>query len=203
GIVSNGFYFADDRNKLIVTNAQDNSEVLINFSTEASSGLIRPYAKKAPYVENRATIEMGLETNRLLGPNPFLSLLTTRAFVPVNPLRMDFTVYDKIIGQSPLTKGSDFSNVQFINGRTPKITNRLTYIPNQIKAVKDGLISFSFISESIPDSIEITGDVTLTIPLSGLLGKIFTCFVDLSDFELSIGNVITISCGPVTVNVQI
>src|SRR5690606_18192513 len=31
GIVSNGFYFADDRNKLIVTNSQDNSEVLVNF----------------------------------------------------------------------------------------------------------------------------------------------------------------------------
>ncbi|EKF56251.1 hypothetical protein I215_01973 [Galbibacter marinus] len=203
GIVSNGFYYADDRNNLVVTNAQDNSEVLINFTTEASSGQIRPYSKKAPYVENIATIEMGLETNRLLRPNPFLSTLNTRVFVPVAPLKMDFTVYDKIIGQSPLTKRSDFSNVQFINGRTPKTPGRLTYIPNKIAAIKDGLISFSFKSDSIPDSIDITGAVTTSLPISGLTGALFTCFIDLSDFTLNVGDKIKISCGPIEVDVQI
>lgn len=203
GIVSNGFYFTDDRNKLIVTNSQDNSEVLINFSTEASSGFIRPYSKKAPYVENIATIEMGLETNRLLRPNPFLSGLNTRVFVPIAPLRMDFTVYDKIIGQSALTKRSDFTNVQFINGRTPKILNRLTYIPSKVTAIKEGMLSFSFISETIPEMINITGAVTASLPLSGLTGKLFTCFVDLSDFDLEIGNKIKITCGPVSIDVQI
>lgn len=203
GIVSNGFYYADDRNKLVITNAQDNSEVLINFTTEASSGFIRPYSKKAPYIENIATIEMGLETNRLLRPNPFLSSLNTRVFVPVAPLKMGFTVYDKIIGQSPLTKRSDFSNVQFINGRTPKIQDRLTYIPNKITTVKDGLISFSFKSDSIPDTIEITGAVTTSLPLSGLSGNLFTCLIDLSDFTMNIGDKIKISCGPIEVDVQI
>lgn len=203
GIKSNEFYYADDRNKLVVTNSQDNSEVLINFRTEASSGTIRPYSKKAPYVENIATIEMGLETNRLLRPNPFISNLTTRVLIPIAPLRMDFTVYDKIIGQSPLTKRSDFTNIHFINGRTPKIEDRLTYIPNKITTVKDGILTFSFKSDQVPSEINITGAITESIPISGVLGNLFTIIINLSDFSLNVGDKIKVSCGIVEVDVQI
>lgn len=202
GIESGKLYYADDRNALILGTATSNAEALMEFESTAS-GKIKSYSRRVPYFNDLAEVIIGLETNALLKPQNLPSIFTSGAFIPVKPLEMDFTVYDKVINSTAITERSSYANVKFLNGRSPKTENRLSNIPASITVPKDALISFSFYDEGSIASIEISGSITGSVPILGISTNIYAAVVNLSDYSLSGGDKITISCAGHSIDVII
>lgn len=202
GIETGGFYFSGDRNSLFLTNATQNAEAVLDFITRATLE-VKFYKKRVPYFRNSANIIIGQETDLLLRPQSLPENLITQLHVPVRPIRYDFTVFDKSLNNAAMVERKKFENILFINGKTPKTNNRLTYLPPYITAPKDGIVAFSFISETPVEEIQITGSATTNYPVESNGDQVYTVFVDLADLNLSSGNKISIAAGPVAIEVRI
>jgi len=202
GIESGKLYYADDRNTLILGTATPNAEAFIEFDTTAS-GKTKTYSRRVPYFNDLAEVIIGLETNALLRPQNLPSIFTSGAFIPVKPLEMNFTVYDKVINSTAITERSGYTGVKFLNGRTPKTENWLSNIPSEITVPKDALISFSFYDIGAVPSIEITGAITASIPIVGIDTNLYAVVVDLSGYVLASRDKITITCGGHSIGVTI
>ncbi len=201
GVESNGFYFAKDRNVLFLTTTEENTEALLDFSTQTSNN-IHVYTKRIPFFENAVETVIGLETATLLKPVP-LPVLVSGIYTPLEPIKIDLKVFDKKLNSSALTERSSFTNLNFINGKTPLVADKLSSIPNNITTTKDGVVAFSFMTEDPLDSINITGDVTQAIAVTKPSGNIFTAIVELTPLALKAQDKITITCGPIVLNVVI
>jgi len=201
GIESGGFYYALDRNELFLSTSQENAEAFLEYSTFTEASL-KTYEKRIPFFENVVTTVVGLETSTFLKPGS-LPEFNAGLYNLIKPLRMDLKVYDKLLNSTVVTERNSFTNLQFINGKTPEIENRLTYIPEKVTTNADGVICFSFIHEGDLNSISITGAVTQQIAVNKPAGKIFTAIVKLSEFNLKAQDRISITCGPVSVEVII
>lgn len=201
GIQNDGFYYAKDRNILFLSTSDENAEALLEFTAYPSGG-IKTYSKRCPFFENTVQTIIGLETEVLLKPAALPDLLSD-LFKPLEPLKYDLRVYDKKLNSSALTERQTFTNLSFLNGKTPKVADKLSYIPASITTNADGVVVFSFISEAAINTIEITGDKTQSIAVNKPAGKIFTAVVRLKDLALQPLQKITITCGPVSVEVRI
>lgn len=201
GIQNDGFYFADDRNVLFLSTTAENAEALMEFTAYTANN-IRPYKKRVPFFDNAAESIIGLETGTFLKP-PALPELNSGIFIPIVPIKYDLNIYDKQLNSNSLTERSTFTNLNFINGKTPAVENKLTHIPDKITTTKDGKIAFSFISEDSINAIIISGDVTQAIAVTKPAGKIFTAVVDLATLNLKAQDQIKISCGPIEIDVVI
>lgn len=202
GIESGNLYYADDKNRLTLFNTNPNTFAIIDFVTSIISDIIT-YPKRAPYFRGLASIFIGEETENLLLPDAVTSSFITRAYAPLKPISLDFKVFDKDFTSGQTTEIQSFTNVKFINGKTPVIEDKLCYLPEKITTTKDAILALSFLSETQPDSIEISGDITQSIGVSTLANDIYTAIVNLSDFNLSTGNVIDINVSGQSVNVTI
>lgn len=201
GIESDGFYYAKDRNVLFLSTTAENSEALLEFSAFTNNN-IRSYKKRIPFFDNAVESIIGLETNTLLKPAA-LPEFTSGIFVPIAPIQLDINVFDKQVNSNSLTERSQFTNLNFINGRTPPVQDKLSYIPQRITTTRDGKVAFSFISEGQINNIMITGYVTQAIVVTKPAGRIFTAVVDLATLNLKPKDKIQISCGPVNIEVMI
>jgi hypothetical protein len=201
GIESDGFYYAKDRNVLFLSTTAENSEALLEFSAFTNNN-IRSYKKRVPFFQNAAETIIGLETNTLLKPAA-LPEFNSGIFIPIAPIQLDVNVFDKQINSNSLTERSQFTNLNFINGQTPAVQNKLSYIPERITTTRDGIVAFSFISENQINAINITGDINQVIVVTKPAGKIFTAAVALASLNLKAQDKIQISCGPVSVEVVI
>ncbi|WBL25129.1 BACON domain-containing protein [Zunongwangia sp. HGR-M22] len=197
GLESNKLYFADDRNKLKLGNAGKNAEAILNFTTVGTVQTLR-YTKRAPYFQNIANILIGQETDTLLSPQ-ILPPLDTQSFSPVIPIRYDFEVLDKTMGNQLSKLRETFSNIQFLNGKTPTL-GKLSYIPENITVPKDGIIAFSILTDEAIDQAIITGDIQTQIPISKT-GKVLTFIFNLNEYGLNSKNTFQISFG--TINLQV
>lgn len=201
GIESNGFYFAEDRNTLSLTTGTNNAEAVIDFRTLGTLE-VKNYQKRTPFYRNFANVIIGLETRILLRPYA-LPPLSTQAFIPVKPIQLNFTLYDKSLTNAAMVERAVYSNVQFLNGNTPVKPNILSYLPGTLSVPKDAVIAFAFIENSGLDFINITGAVTVDIPVSAQNTTVYGVFVNLADLALNPYDSITITCGPVQVMVKI
>ncbi len=201
GIASDGFYYARDRNILFLSTTAENAEALLDITCHLP-GTIKTYSKRVPFFENTIQTVIGLETEPFLKPFD-LPVLQSGLSVPVQPVVYDIRVFDKLLNSSALTERQFFSNMSFINGHTPAVEGKLSYVPSKITVPLDGIVTFSFITEDLVGNIEITGDINQVIAVNQPAGKIFTAMVDLSDFALAPGNKINISCGPTSIEVRV
>lgn len=202
GIESNGFYFADDRNTLSLSTGTSNAEAVIDFKTLGTLE-VKNYTKRTPFYRNLARVIIGMETHILLRPYA-LPPLATQAYTPVEPIIMNFTLYEKSLSTAAMVEREVYSNVRFLNGITPPKPNILTHIPASITTPKDGVIAFSFLeSGAAVDTINITGAVTMAIPVNPPGTSVHGIFVNLADLALKPYDVITISCGPINILVKI
>ena len=201
GIENDGFYFANDRNVLFLSTTAENAEALMEFTAYTANN-IRTYKKRVPFFDNAAETIIGLETDTFLKPAP-LPVLDSGIFVPIVPVVYDLNIYDKQLNSNALTERAKYTNLSFINGKTPGVENILTHLPEKITTTKDGKVAFSFISEDPIEAITISGDVTQAIAVNKPAGKIFTAVVDLATLNLKAQDKITITCGPVSVEVII
>lgn len=202
GIESGQLYFAGDRNTLVLGNAVPNAEVIIEFSTKTGS-IAESYTRKIPYFNNIAEAVIGLETYRMLNPQPLPLEFFTGAFVPVRPLEMDFSLFDKVINSTAITARQNFTGVQFLNGRTPARANVLTNIPEKVSVPRDGLICLSFYQDEPFQGASISGDLTDQIAVSSLNSHIYSLVVNLANYELRPGNALSITAGPIALQVEI
>ena len=202
GIENNGFYFAEDRNTLFLTTGNLNAAAVLDFQTHATLEL-KNYRYTVPFYRNSASKVIGLETALLLHPFNLPEALDTQAYVPVKPIMMNFTVYDKALGSAAMVERQKFQNLQFLPGKSPARENILSYIPSRLTVPKDGIVAFSFMSKEGIATIEITGAAVSSIPVAALGSDIYGIFINLATLNLSPGDEIKIVCGPVTVDVQI
>lgn len=202
GIASNSFYFADDRNTLLLTSGNDNTEVLADFKTAATLELKR-YRKRAPFNKNFAQLIIGMETSLYLRPNALPPSLFTQGFIPVKPIKIDFSLYERSLTDAAMQERGIYENLKFINGKTPAVENKLSYIPNKITVPKDGIVSFSFKSDQAINEAAITGAITANVPLYFDATNIYGVFVDLSAFTLKERDVIQLSCGPISIEITL
>lgn len=202
GITSNSFYFAEDRNTLLLTSGDDNTEILADFKTTATLELKR-YRKRAPFNNNFAQLVIGLETALYLRPKALPPSFFTQGFVPVKPIKLDFSLYERSLTTAAMQERGTYENLQFLNGKTPEVANKLSNIPDTVTVPKDGIIAFSFKSEAVINEVVVTGAVTSNIPVYFDDTNIYGIFLDLSNFTLKETDALVVSCGPVSVNVVI
>lgn len=202
GIVSGELYFAKDRNTLVLGSSLPNAEALLDI-TSVASGKTKTYNRRLPFFNNVAEAIIGLETSALLKPENLPLVFGSGAFIPVKPLLMDITVFDKLINSTSVTERQSFAQLRFLNGASPAVENVLSLLPNKITVPKDALICFSFYSEDPISSISVTGDVTDSIVISPMPTYIYSCVVNLANYVLAAGDQVMLSAGPVSVTVHI
>ncbi len=203
GLLDNGVYYADDRVYLQVGSIGDNS--FLRLEMEASSeGQIKNYPKEQPYFKGIAKALIGTESRLLIKrPDP-LSNFITGAIDSPKPLMLNISAFEQDRFNDETSNVANYSNIRFLNGTTPSVTNRLCHIPDQITLSNQGVLAIHLRSDLDPGNIILTGAVEQTI-VGGAPNNelIYSCFVDLSDFELETGDVLDITYGDQSVQVVI
>jgi hypothetical protein len=202
GITSGQLYFVEDRNTLVLGTGVNNAEALIDFISTAS-GKTQEYTRRKPYFGSVAQVIIGMETAALLKPENLPIQFNPGLFIPVKPLAMDFTIYDKVINSTQITERQSYAQVKFLNGATPAIQDKLSNIPASITTPADALICFSFYSVETITEIDITGAYVGKILVSIAATNVYAAVIDLAQLSLLPGNKITVACGPVSVNITI
>lgn len=202
GIGGGGFYYAEDRNKVGIVSNNPNNELYIEFDTQSDKQI--SYEKTAPFFHGVAEIIVGLETKNLLKENNVLDNFNTGVFNPVTPLSMTMRVYEKPVNSTQKTLKQNIQGARFINGYKPgtgKASSVLSYMPELINTTKDAVIMFSFRSLTAPSQIEISGAITdiIGVNASDEL-QIYTVRVNLSDYNLTPGDLINITVTGISVS---
>lgn len=203
GIENEGLYFADDRNKLSVSNINPN--MFLRLFVLAATGYSNArYTIEAPYQNGIAKAYVGLETNDLLKTYIPTDNFTSRIKNSIKPILMTLNAVNinKTSGSS--TEVVTLNNVRFLTGKTPTIANKLCYTPNRIYMTNKGKISLTVLATETPDEIVISGDYVATFSSGISQGLyVYNAIIDLSSMALVEGNEINIAFGGLSVDVQI
>lgn len=200
---NNTLYYAKDDVSLIMTSEKTTSFLRVDCTAETTNNHII-YPKKAPFFLGKATVNIGEETETFLTPTETPNVLQTSVVSLITPAIINFTAYevDYFTGQTfdSLLR----SNLFFLNGKTPVIANKLTYLPSNIVTTKNAVIALSIYKETPPNSVELSGAVTDTIYLNIEDDtKVYTLFLDLKDYELKDKDVIDVDFEGHVVNINI
>lgn len=203
GIESEGLYFCDDRNKLNVTNIENNTFLTLDADASFASGNLA-YQFEAPYFKGLASIVIGKETNNLLKSVIPTNNFTSRVQNNIVPININLTAFNRNKITETTAQIAQYANLKFLTGKTPVIPNKLCYIPNTIYVTKKAVLSLSLLASASPSQIVITGAVTATIGVSAANNLyVYNALINLSEFALTTGNAITITYGSLAVNVVI
>lgn len=81
---------------------------------------------------------------------------------------------------------------------------RLTYLPKKQYLPKDGVVAFSFYNRNVISECTVSiGENEFTVPINVENTKIYSCFIDLANYDLSIGDKVIIDCGIISSEVII
>ncbi|WP_422105594.1 BACON domain-containing protein [Winogradskyella sp.] len=204
GITSETHYFANDRNKLEVTNVFPNMQLYCEAI--AGNGVENVvYKLNAPYQNGLAKQLIGMETNVLLKHVIPTNNFTTRVKHNIDPVNINLNAFNKAVFTGATTPLANYSNLKFLTGKTPEIANKLCYTPATINVTKDAIISLSALNATeAPTDIVISGDVTQTISAT-IANNLLTynAIINLSLLSLQAGNQITIAWSGITITVNI
>lgn len=203
GIESETLYFANDRNKLKVTNVEDNTFLVLDFITSTQSNNLS-YQKEVPFYQGVASVLIGDETSDLLRSSKPTNIFTSRIFNTIQPLNISFASSIENKKTGAITPLKQYSNVRFLNGSSPTDDNKLSYIPSIIYMTNQGVISLSILSYSLPEPLEITGDATAIFHAAIASDLyVYNAVINLASLNLTKGNTIAIKFGELTTNVII
>ena len=203
GIESEGTYFAKDRNKLNVSNTEDNTFLVLDIVSSNGTSNV-PYQKETPFFKGLANVLIGTETTHLLK-----SVVPTNSFVSriqnnIKPININIDAFSENRFTDVQKVISSFSNLKFLNGKTPVVANKLSYIPAAITVTNKAVLSFSYFSATAPTEINITGDATAVIGASVPNNLyVYNAIIDLSVLDLVVGNTITITLETIAIQVTI
>lgn len=203
GITSETLYFSDDRNKLQVTNILPN--MFLYLEGTLNNGVQNQlYKLNAPYQNGLAKVLFGLETNVMLRSVVPTNNFSSRIKNNISPVTINFVAYNKQLNTGAAIPIDNYSNVRFLTGKTPTVTNKLCNVPSTIHVTKNAVLSLSCLSTELLNEIVITGDVTATLT-TGIADNllVYNAIVNLSALDLAVGNAITITFGVMVVNIVI
>lgn len=203
GITENTLYFAQDRNELKVGSVTDNSFLVLNVLL---SGITETKAisKTQPYFRGIATAVIGVETPRYLKPITPSSNLNSRITNNLKPITIDVTAAEKNFFTGTSVIVANYRNLYFLKGKTPGITDRACYIPQNITCTNNALIAISVINEDAPQQAFISGAISATIQGGEQDGNyLYTAWFNLADYVLNDKDEIVLNYDGKTVNVQI
>jgi hypothetical protein len=203
GLLSETLYFADDHNKLKVTNVENNTFLSVDASASHATGNLN-YQFEAPYFKGIASVVIGKETNNLLKSVIPTNNLATRVQNNIAPINIGLTVFNKNRFTEATAQVAQYANLYFLTGKTPVILNKLCNIPQTIYVTKKAVLSLSLLANTPPSQIVITGAVSAIIGTSIASNLyVYNAIVNLKDFTLATGDAITITYGSLVVNVVI
>ncbi|MCT8340479.1 hypothetical protein MG296_10475 [Flavobacteriaceae bacterium TK19130] len=222
-LISKGFYFSGDRNKLILTNPTPNAVANLNIQANGPLGY-KIYNRRISYFQNLIDVIIGRETEKLLRPEPIPEILATQLFIPVKPVRYDITVDSSISAGASNSLSTNtlknFEGLLFINGRKPdplgptlggtasELKYKLCQIPESITIPKDGCIVLS-VRDKSPTSVKQVTTPTQThyvnfqSGLSNAAPEVFSMIVNVGDYTLSEGQEISLTFGFLKVKARI
>ncbi|MFC0605884.1 BACON domain-containing protein [Winogradskyella pulchriflava] len=204
GITSETLYYADDRNKLQVTNVFPN--MFLYIEAIASNGASNHvYKLSAPYQNGLAKQLIGMETNALLKSVIPTATLTTRVIHSINPVNININAYNKAQFSGATTALANYTNLQFLTGTTPSVTNKICYTPAILNLTKDAVISLSAVNlEEAPTQIVVTGSDsgTFTTSIANDLTT-YNAILNLADLDLSAGDQIEVAWAGFTTTINI
>ncbi len=203
GIESDTTYFIDDRNYLssgsALPNTFLNARIIDNYLGNAYQ-----LQKSAPFFNGNAKILMGQEGNHIIKSIPVTDNLITSAFIPVTPMIQSLEAYEKSRFDTTETLIGNLSGVRFFKGKTPIVANRATYMPQLVYMTAESKIALAGFSDLVPSTISIAGSVTDTIAVSfSGTNYVYQCIVDLSNYQLSPGDQLSIGFAGQSVDVII
>ncbi len=200
-IKTNGFYFADDRNKIMLTSSTGNQQAVVTIKAQGPAFGVKNYVRKVPYYRNIASVVVGLETAILL-QKAILPPLATVFYKAIEPVRYDFRIASQPLTGLPLNPHTTaIENTHFINGTTPPEDlssevsgNILTYLPSKITVPADGFLAFSVRSTATIATCKIVkiqeaSDVPpINIPVSVPATDIYTAIFSVAQLNLVAGD---------------
>lgn len=227
GLDNNTLYFANARNELQLFNAQDNAEAIFENKFTLANGDQKLIKAKVPYFQNKINKIIGLETNLLLKGKGIINVSNNAHLNMLRPLDHQLNVSDKQIGQSAQTPRVVYFGLKFLNGKKPEdvltrfpqdqvkqelptgdLKYRLTHLPEVIYAPANALILLSYYSDdaaqntsvviSSPGSLFVTDTIVANND-----SKVHTIKVDLSTYDLSKFDKVTIDTGFIKTTVKV
>jgi|GEM_PF-2444934 len=203
GLINDGVYFADDRIYLQVGSIGDNSFLRLEIES-SSENEIKNYPKEQPYFKGIAKALIGTESRLLINkPNPLNNFISGAISSP-KPLVMNISAFEQDRFTAETSNVANYSNIRFLKGPTPNAINRLCSIPEQVTMSNKGVVSIHLRADLDPGDIVLSGAVEQNI-LGGSPNNelIYSCIVNLSDFELQTGDELNITYGDQSVQVLI
>ena len=202
GVESDTLYFADDRNKVIASNIEGNSFLILDGVTYTADGNVT-YKQEVPYFQGLAEVVVGEETNTLLKSLIPTSNFTSRVQSNITPTRVNLTVLNENKTTGNISQIDLLQNLYFLKGKTPLVVGKLCYIPAVVYLTKKGVISISTINA--PTNIIITGpDNTYQVTTSQPTNlKTYNGLVNLANYDFEVGDIVDISFSGINVRVLI
>lgn len=203
GLEDNTLYYADDRTKLTVSSVQDNTFLNLEMNTSNFDENIN-YVTAQPYFKGVCNALIGMETNFLQKSTKPTSNLSTRIHNEVKPININISAYDVNLFTGAQNSIGAYTNLKFLNGKTPVVQDRMSYIPQTINVSNKAILQLSVVSDINPGNAEITGAISSTVAntLGGNL-YVYTLLLNLSEFTLVHADVFQVVFGGLTLNVNI
>ncbi len=198
-IEDNKLFFVDDRNEYILGATKNDTEGLLQFIAHLSDEDLL-YTKELPFYRGLATEVLGQEVSSLLeSVNPQPTHITNVTHL-LSPIRLEMEAFEKETFSSEKTRLEGFTNLLFLNGASPKIENKVSYIPKIVHIPINGILSFSIYSITDPGDVTITGSIEEQISSTTLGSKgIYTVTINMVNLPLTIGNQIEVFVNGISV----
>ncbi|QQV91378.1 BACON domain-containing protein [Polaribacter phage Leef_1] len=203
-IPENGkLYFVEDNLRIRLSSENTTSFLEVDFKTTAKNKILQ-YSKKAPYVDGESYVEVGNECVDIIEADEIPETITSKVLTMLQPAVINCDVYEKDYFTASVFSNYKVNSLSFLNGYTPIVENKLTYIPNTITLSRKGVIALHTYKTVNPGNIYITGAITKTITVNEAAeSNVYSCFVNLSEFNLSETDVIKINFDFLEINVRI
>jgi hypothetical protein len=200
---SNSLYFADDNVELKLSSENENSYLEVDFKS-ATKDFALLYKKKAAYIHGTATLNVGKESINIIKSTPLIDIYTNRITSFLKAAVFSFTGYEKNYFTSVVLDSFERNTLFFLNGKTPEISNKLTYIPKEITVSRVAVIALSIYKTTAPGSVLISGAITKEITINEAIDtNIYTAIINLSNYNLNYLDVLVLNFDSVNVTVRI
>lgn len=200
---SGNLYFSQDDVSILLNSENENAVLEVDFNLEATD-VSKLYQKRAPYYNSKATVNVGEECVEFIKPLDFDVPIVSKITSIINTAIINFTAYEKNYFNSNVIVDFTRNNLNFLNGKTPEIENKLNYVPSLITVSRKGVIALHIYKKIDPGNIYISGSITKTITFNDAVNSnIYSAFINLADFNLNPLDVITINFDEIATTLRI
>lgn len=203
GLEDDGVYFADDRIHLSIGSIGENSFLQLNIEASTETQ-IKNYITEQPYFRGIARALIGRESNLLIEKIAPPSDLVSGVKEASKAMVLKIDAYEQNRFSGVTSSVANYSNIRFLKGASPRVPNRLCYLPDKVTKSGKGVVILHVRADDDPGDIVLSGAVEQIIsgpsPNNEL---VYSALVNLSEFDLKTGDSLDIAYGDQTVQVDI